>query len=186
MQTSVMQNHIATLAGLYAGKIYADVCNKIFNEDCALRSSVFSNILGQDFVRIAYQAPRVADPTVILYLNDYNLGMINLANSVSSGGTRYIDALGTQVHLYAGGTGGVQATLTALASTGLDVAITELDISGGAASDYVTVAKACLNTAKCVKITSWGVSDTNSWRASSTPLLFDSNYQPKATHISVI
>ncbi|KIJ33437.1 glycoside hydrolase family 10 protein [Sphaerobolus stellatus SS14] len=122
----------------------------------------------------------------MLYLNDYNLdsnnskvqGMISLVNSVNSG-TRYIDAL-------AGGTGGVQAALTAFASTGLDVAITELDIAGGAASDYATVAKACLNTPKCVAITSWSVSDTNSWRASTTPLLFDSNYQPKAAYTSVI
>lgn len=60
----------------------------------------------------------------------------------------------------AGGAGGAQAALTALASTGLEVAITELDIAGGAANDYVTVLRACLNTAACEAITSWGVRDT--------------------------
>ncbi len=60
----------------------------------------------------------------------------------------------------AGGAGGAQAALTALASAGVEeVAITELDIAGGAANDYVTVTRACLAVPQCVAITSWGVSD---------------------------
>lgn len=55
-----------------------------------------------------------------------------------------IDGIGTQAHLEAGGAGGVAAALTQLATTGLDLAITELDIKGAAASDYTTVVKACL------------------------------------------
>lgn len=54
----------------------------------------------------------------------------------------------------------MSAALTALATTGLEVAITELDIAGGSASDYTTVVKACLAVSSCVAITSWGVSDT--------------------------
>jgi endo-1,4-beta-xylanase len=93
--------------------------------------------------------------------------------------------------------------LTLLASTGLDVATTELDIKGGAANDYTTVVKACLSQPKCVSITSWGVSDAvrfaslsiyklsntcpqNSWRSGDSPLLFDKNYQPKAAYSAVI
>ena len=133
-----MREHIHTVVGRYKGRVKGwDVVNEAIMEDGSYRKSKFYQILGEEFIPLAFQYAHEADPDAELYYNDYNMHVVEkqhtvvkLVNSMKSKGIR-IDAVGMQGHMgmdYPGIKEFEDAILN-YASTGAKVMITEWDMS---------------------------------------------------------
>jgi len=133
-----MRDHIAAVAGRYAGKMASwDVVNEAIDDGPGyLRKSKWLTAIGEDFIAEAFLAARQADPKAELIYNDYN---------IEAGGKREktlrlirdlkqrkvpIAGVGIQGHwsldhlpLQA-----IEEAILAFHAEGLKVSITELDI----------------------------------------------------------
>lgn len=148
-------------------------------------------MLGESFIKTAFETARAADPAAKLYINDYNLdsasytktaAMISKVSAWVAAGVP-IDGIGSQSHLANNWPiGDFPGALKALCAVVDECAITELDIKGAAPSDYETAVGACADVANCVGVTVWGLRDPDSWRPDGTPLLFDDGYQAKEAY----
>ncbi|GIG22979.1 hypothetical protein Cch01nite_37030 [Cellulomonas chitinilytica] len=198
---SAMLNHVTQVAGHYKGKIYAwDVVNEAFADGSsgARRDSNLQRT-GNDWIEAAFKAARSADSGAKLCYNDYNTdnwsdaktqAVYTMVKDFKSRGVP-IDCVGFQSHFNSQSPvpSNYQTTLQNFANLGVDVQITELDIEGSGssqASSYQRVVQACLAVSRCTGITVWGVRDSDSWRSSGTPLLFDGSGNKKAAYTSVL
>ncbi len=190
-------NHVTQVAAHFRGQIYAwDVVNEAF-ADGGSGGRRDSNLqrTGNDWIEAAFRAARAADPNAKLCYNDYNTDGINpkstgvytMVRDFKARGVP-IDCVGFQAHLGTGIPGDFQANLQRFADLGVDVQITELDVTqgGNQAAIYATVTRACLAISRCTGITVWGVRDCDSWRGSDNALLFDCAGNKKAAYTAVL
>lgn len=136
---ALMREHIFTIAGRYKGKIHGwDVVNEALSDGGPelLRDSPWKRIIGDDFLDHAFRFAREAAPDAELYYNDYGLEnpdkrekCLTLLRGMLKRGVP-IDGVGTQSHLHLlhPPISDVEDTIKALASTGLKVMVTELDV----------------------------------------------------------
>jgi len=226
-----LHEHIQTVVGRYKGRVKVwDVVNEALsdggeNETNVLRrQSPWVRILGQEFIEKAFQWAHEADPDCILRYNDFSIEngpkrkrLITLIKSLQA---KHIPvmAIGSQTHanLIWPSPELEDEALTDIASLGLPIHITELDVdssqrgqrnqsadvtqnaqSGGGgqvsaadqklAEQYGNLFRAFVKHRKEIKlVTFWGVNDRDSWRRNGNPLLFDGNWQPKPAFDAVI
>ena len=53
--------------------IYVYIPSEPFNDNGTLGSDIFSDTIGPDYIALALQAARAADPQAKLFINDFNI-----------------------------------------------------------------------------------------------------------------
>lgn len=209
------RNYILAVAGRYKGAARGwDVVNEPITDDGERpRESLWSRNLGSDdHIALALEHAREADPHAVLFLNDYHLELkpnkratfMRLIERLLKRGAP-LGGIGTQTHIdYDLPAGAVDAALKDLASFGLPIHLSELDISLGdhyvpalpgdrvkrQIAKYTEVAEAfmALPARQRFAFTIWGLRDSDTWlrgdsgqRPTDQPLLFDEAGKAKAT-----
>ncbi len=132
-----MRDHIFTVMGRYKGKVQCwDVVNEALGEDGRIGKNRWAEIIGEDFIRKAFEYAREADSSAILVYNDYNMthrakreGVIRMVKDLQANGVR-VDAIGLQGHwgLDYPSMDELEASILAYSELGIPVVITELDV----------------------------------------------------------
>jgi endo-1,4-beta-xylanase len=135
-----LHDHIDAVVKRYKGKIYAwDVVNEAIadNPNEFLRNSDWYKICGEDFIAEAFRYAHAADPSAVLFYNDYNTErpekmerIYKLLKKLKDAKVP-IDAVGLQGHwsLVEPTEQELRTTIERFASLGLKVQVTELDVS---------------------------------------------------------
>ncbi|GEO03251.1 beta-xylanase [Adhaeribacter aerolatus] len=136
--TQRMKTHISTVVGRYKGRVHSwDVVNEAIQDDGSWRKSKFYEILGEDFVKLAFQFAHEADPNAILYYNDYNMetpkkreGVVAMVKNLQKQGIK-IDGIGMQGHasLKHPTIEEFEKSILAYSDLKVKVSITEMDIN---------------------------------------------------------
>jgi endo-1,4-beta-xylanase len=207
--------HITALVSRYRGQVdtWVVVNEAIWgpgdagNNNARFAQTLWYDWLGEEHIERAFHTARAADPDAVLMYNetgaeelgdksDFLYDMVEdfLARDVP------IDAVGLQFHVHAGSPpdlASVQANLERFGDLGLDVYITELDVSlegidepdelEQQAAIYRGILETCLAVPACRSYTVFGFSDRYAWDelGDATPLLFDEDYVPKPAYFEV-
>lgn len=210
-----MKEHIHTVMGRYKGKIYCwDVVNEaIENRDNGKQyvDCEWLRICGPDYIKKAFVYAHEADPEALLFYNDYQVEFsikraktLRMIKEMQQEGIP-IHGVGIQSHttmnvpsLYE-----IKAAIEEFASLGLQIHISEIDISvydyrdesriyrsftpelaEKQARRYEEIFRIFREYKKEItSVTFWGVADDHTWLDSeirkSWPFVFDENLAPK-------
>jgi len=215
-----LRNHITNVVGNYKGRIMAwDVVNEAVKDGAplpadgdwtkCLRETQWLRSIGPDYIEMAFRFAHEADPDAKLYYNDYNMNDEDKAKVVHAM-VKDLRAKGVPIH----GIGmqghydtnvsieSVEKSIKMFSELGVEVSITELDISVNDASVSKSLTeeqevRQAIVYAKLfklfkqykdniVRVTFWGTIDSKSWRRDKFPCLFRNDYTPKEAYYAIL
>ena len=221
---------ITAMVDRYKSKVKAwDVVNELLDDNGNLRNNsnsptpsgatdwfVWSNYLGRDYALKAFNYAKAADPTALLFINDYNLesrsvkldSLIKMVAELKARGAK-VDGIGTQLHITrATSYDGIDKMFQKLAATGLKIHVSEMDVRinpnvvpgykltameenyQGVMYQYVVQSYLkYIPKAQQFGITVWGVSDNTSWlynNGKDFPLLYHADFSKKQAYSAVL
>lgn len=215
-----MRTYIHDVVGHFKGRVWAwDVVNEALvahepgvPEVSGWRKSRWYELLGQDYVPLAFQYAHEADPGALLFYNDYETQnpakralILGMVRTLKKKGIP-IHGIGHQAHysVDAPPVAELQATIQAVAAAGLRNHVTELDISlrprMNAAVPALTDALEARHVARWAEffrmfrrnrskidaVLTWGINVETSWlRPPDQPLLF-SGFRPTPAFWAVV
>jgi endo-1,4-beta-xylanase len=198
----ILEEHVRTVAGRYRGKIDSwDVVNEAIEVKDGvtggLRKSQWLEVLGPEFIDMAFKAAREADPAATLVYNDYGLDYADAGSEAKRAAVLKLlhgmqerkvplDGFGTQAHLNIASREKfnpdvLRKFLGEVASLGLKIYVTELDVidqalpddiearDKGVAEFYEAYLTAALDVKEVVAVLTWGLTDKYSWLARRHP-----------------
>jgi endo-1,4-beta-xylanase len=209
--TDLLHQHITTEVSHFRGDIWQwDVVNEPFNEDGTLRSTIWLNAIGPNYIADALRWAHRADPHAKLFLNDFNIegigpksdAMFALVKSLKAQHVP-IDGVGIETHLglQFGLPQSFQANFQRFADLGLDVSITEMDVRmilpatpdklAAQAKVYSQFMQACIAVRRCVDFTVWEYTDKYSWipgffKGQGAGDIYDENLAPKPANAALL
>jgi endo-1,4-beta-xylanase len=190
----LLTQHIQVVAGHFRGQLHSwDVVNEAINPPDGLpdglRKTMWLDLIGPDYIELAFRTAAAADPQVKLTYNDYDIeldtpkqiakreAVLALLRRFKAKGVP-IHAVGVQSHLDATGPqggNGLQDFIRAVAKMNLEVFITEMDVNthavvGGSDAQDVAVAEVYRDYLHLVLaepnvpiVLTWGLTSANSW-----------------------
>jgi endo-1,4-beta-xylanase len=193
--------HVKTVVGRYRGQVYAwNVVNEPFQNDGHLRNTLWMRVIGPEYIGMAFQWAREADPDALLILNEHSAEGLNEKSQAVyafvEGLLRQglpIDGVGLQMHVWLWGPptkDELLANMRRLAQLGLQAHITAMDVRTQYTQDsrqqelavqaetYRQALAGCLSAPNCNVFITWGLTDSTSSIPELTgtpdiPLLFD-------------
>jgi endo-1,4-beta-xylanase len=209
----VLEDYTKTVVGHWKGQIKEwDVVNEVIDDDGNRRNSIWQKWIGDDWIKIAFEAAHEADPDALLFYNDYNLeypgpkqdAAFALVKKLKEDGVP-IHGVGFQGHfalMYGGAPSKatLKASIDRFANLGLIVQFTEVDIRiqkpvteqklQQQAESYRRILEAALEHPACSAVIIWGVHDAQSWvdytfQGETAPLLFDNSFNRKPAYDAV-